>query len=66
MPMLTKEEAQTMKGVVFDLSENGAKQSLYGMIEILTEHPSVLTKVFSLIVDDARKFTNFTRRTPPQ
>lgn len=58
MPNLEKEESRALKATIFDLSEGGAKQALYGMVEILSEHSSVLSKVFSLIVDDARKYSN--------
>ncbi len=57
MPNLKKEECLTLKAIIFDLSEKDAKQALYCMVEILSEHPSILDKVFSLIVDDARKYT---------
>lgn len=57
MPNLQKEECQILKATIFDLTEQGAKQALWGMVEILFEHPSILSKVFSLIIDDARKYS---------
>lgn len=58
MPILERETIQGLKAAIYDLTEQGAKQALYGMVEILSEHPSILAKVFELIVDDARKYSN--------
>ena len=57
MAGLRKEDAMMLKAQVYDLSENGAKQALMGMVEILEEHPSILTQVFCLLIEDATRLT---------
>lgn len=61
MPVLPKEEASILKAQIFDLTEEGAKQALYGMVEILKEHPSVLLVAFRLLVEDGAKYSNHMR-----
>ena len=61
MPGLNKEESKTLKAQVYDLSEKGAKEALFGMVDILEDHDSILTQVFCLLIEDATKSTNLTR-----
>ncbi len=57
MGVLSKEYSKDLKALVYDLNEKSAKQVLYGCIEILTQHPSVLKNVFIELVSDGRDMT---------
>ncbi len=61
MPTLPNEEAAIVKAQIYDLSEQACKQALFGMVEILREHPSVLLVAFRLLIEDATKLTNHKR-----
>lgn len=62
MPTLPKEEAGILKAQIFDLSEEGAKQALYGMVKILEEHPSILLVPFRLLIEDAAEYSKVKRK----
>jgi hypothetical protein len=47
-----------MKAQIYDLSEQACKQALFGMVEILKEHPSILLVAFRLLIEDATNLTN--------
>ncbi len=57
MPCLPKDEARIVKAQIFDLSERACKEALFGMVQILEEHPSILLTPFRLIIEDAGKYT---------
>ena len=57
MGLLPKEESRIVKAQIFDLSEKGAKQALFAMVDILEQHPSVLLTPFRLIIEDATTLT---------
>ena len=59
MPSLSREGCAILKATIDGLSEKGCKQALWGMVEVLRGHPSILEKDFSLIVEDARKYSDF-------
>jgi len=61
MPTLPKEEAKILKAQIFDLTEDGAKQALYGMVQILEQHPSVLLVAFRLLVEDGAIYSEAMR-----
>lgn len=50
-------EAKTLKAAIFDLSENAAKQALYGIIQILSLGPQLNRTHLEEIIDDARKLS---------
>ena len=56
MPLLDINYAKDLKALIFDLGENACKQVLFGMVEILTQHPSVLKNVFVELVSDGRDY----------
>jgi hypothetical protein len=56
MKLLDVDYAKDLKALVFDLDEKACKQVLFGMVEILTEHPSVLRNVFVELVSDGRDY----------
>jgi len=56
MALLDAGYAKDLKALVFDLDEKACKQVLFGMVEILTEHPSVLRNVFIELVSDGREY----------
>jgi len=62
VPTLPKEEAGILKAQIFDLTEKGAKQALYGMVEILEQHPSILLMAFRLLIEDATKYSKAIER----
>lgn len=49
-------ESHTLKAQIFDLSESGCKQALYGLVQILSCRPSVGRIMFETVIDDARKY----------
>ena len=51
------DEARTLKALVYDLSEIGLKQVLFGMIQILTLKASITQAQFKGILDDASKYS---------
>jgi hypothetical protein len=57
MPTLPKEEAKMVRAQIYDLSEEGAKQVLYGMVQILEQQPSVLMVAFRLLIEDGGKYS---------
>lgn len=59
MPAMSREECMVLRANIYDLSEKGAKQALLGMVEILLEHPSILSNVFRLLVEDASLMTRW-------
>ena len=56
MPLLDFNYAKDLKALIFDLDEKGCKQVLFGMVEILTEHASILRNVFIELVSDGRDY----------
>jgi hypothetical protein len=50
-------EAKLFKAKVYDLSELGAKQALYGIIQILSFKVNVSRPMFEEVVDDAVKYS---------
>lgn len=56
MPLLDVNYGKDLKALIFDLNEKACKQILFGMVEILTEHPSVLRNVFVELVSDGRDY----------
>ena len=61
MPVLSKDLGKDLKALIFDLDESGCKQALFGMVDILTEHPSVLMDVFREFIFDARSYAKARR-----
>ncbi|MBS3920027.1 MAG: hypothetical protein KG012_14205 [Deltaproteobacteria bacterium] len=51
------DEARDLKARVYDLSEIGLKQVLFGMIQILTLKTSITQAQFKEILDDAGKYS---------
>jgi hypothetical protein len=49
-------ESKNLKAQIFDLSESGAKQALYGLVQVLSCRPSVGRIMFESVIDDARKY----------
>jgi hypothetical protein len=49
-------ESKALKAQIFDLSESGAKQALYGLVQVLSCRPSVNRVFFESVIDDARKY----------
>lgn len=62
MPLLLKDESKIVKAQIYDLSERACKEALFGMVQILEEHPSILLTPFRLIIEDASKYTRETNR----
>lgn len=62
MPLLPKDESKILKAQIFDLSEQACKQALFGMVEILEQHPSVRLTPFRLMIEDATKYTRELQR----
>jgi len=56
MPNLDREKISVLKATIFDMDAAALKQVLFGMVEILKEHPSILEKVFVELVEDGRKY----------
>jgi len=56
MPNLDREKTSVLKATIFDMDAAALKQVLFGMVEILKEHPSILGKVFVELVEDGRKY----------
>lgn len=56
MSLLDSNYAKDLKALIFDLDENACKQVLFGMVEVLTQHPSVLKNVFVELVSDGRDY----------
>lgn len=56
MSLLDSNYAKDLKALIFDLDEKSCKQVLFGMVEILTQHPSVLRNVFVALVSDGRDY----------
>lgn len=54
MASISKEYAKDLKALIYDLNEKASKQVLYGCVEILTQHPSVLKDVFIQLISDGR------------
>lgn len=50
-------EASNLKANVYDLSERGAKQALYGIIQILSFKVNVSRFMFEELIDDAVKYS---------
>ena len=57
MPSLAREDAKMVRAQIYDLSEQGAKQVLYGMVQILEQNPSVMMVAFRLLVEDGGKYS---------
>lgn len=49
-------EAKVLKALVFDLGENGAKQCLYGIIQVLSLKNNLSRAFFEEILDDSIKY----------
>jgi hypothetical protein len=56
MPTLDVNYGKDLKALIFDLDEKACKQALFGMVEILTQHPSILRNVFMELVSDGRDY----------
>jgi hypothetical protein len=50
-------EAHTLKARAYDLSELGAKQALYGIIQVLSFKVNVSRSMFEDVIDDAEKYS---------
>jgi hypothetical protein len=61
VPTIDKNYANDLKALIFDLNEKACKQVLFGCVEILTQHPSVLKDVFIELVSDGRDYTKVLR-----
>jgi len=61
VPLLPKDESRILKAQIFDLTEEGAKQALYGMVDILEKHPSILLIAFRLLIEDGAKYSGVMR-----
>jgi len=57
VPSLAREDAKMVRAQIYDLSEQGAKQVLYGMVQILEQNPSVMMVAFRLLVEDGGKYS---------
>jgi hypothetical protein len=55
--VLNAGEASALKARIYDLSESGAKQAMYGMVRVLAMRGSIRRDFFEECVDDAAKFT---------
>ncbi len=51
------EGASSIKARICDLSEQGAKQALYGLVDIMRQRASVPIDFFRDCIDDAAKYT---------
>lgn len=56
MQVINSDYAKDLKALIFDLDEKASKQVLFGMVDILTQHPSVLRNVFIELVSDGRDY----------
>lgn len=56
MDKLNAETASAVKAAIFDMESVALKQVLFGMVNILKEHPSILAKAFLELVFDGRKY----------
>jgi hypothetical protein len=56
------DEARSLKALVYDLSETGAKQALWGMIQILSLKTSITQAQFKEMLDDAGKYCQVTKK----
>lgn len=56
MQLLDSNYSKDLKALIFDLDEKACKQVLFGMVEILTQHPSILRNVFISLVSDGRDY----------
>ena len=56
MQLLDIKYAKDLKALIFDLNEKACKQVLFGMVEILTQHPSILRNVFVELASDGRDY----------
>ena len=56
MPNLEHEKISVLKATIFDMDVAALKQVLFGMVEILKQHPSILKDVFIELVEDGRKY----------
>jgi hypothetical protein len=61
MPSMSQEDAKLVKAQIYDLSERGAKQVLYGMVKILVQNPSVMMVAFRLLVEEGGKYSEALR-----
>jgi hypothetical protein len=51
------EEAAALKAKAYDLSELGAKQALYGIIQVLSFKGNISGPQFKEVIDDASKYS---------
>lgn len=56
MSFLDFNYAKDLKALIFDLDEKACKQVLFAMVEILTQHTSILRNVFMELVSDGRDY----------
>lgn len=56
MPNLDPGKISILKATIFDMDVAALKQVLFGMVEILKQHPSILKDVFVELVEDGRKY----------
>lgn len=54
---LNPEQAKILKATIYDLSEQAAKQALYGIVQMLSIKINLSKNHFEEIIDDARKLT---------
>ena len=55
-------EAKVLKAAVYDLGELATKQALYGIIQVLSFKPRMSTDMLKEIVDDARKYSDLSKK----
>lgn len=54
--VLDSASASILKARIYDLSESGAKQALYGMVQVLTLRESIRRDFFEECLGDAAKY----------
>lgn len=62
MGNISREYAKDLKALIYDLDERASKQVLYGCVEILTQHPSILKDVFVMLVSDGRDLVKWNKK----
>lgn len=53
---LNPQESRNLKASIYDLSEQGAKQLLFGLIQILCFKDAIKREKFEEVLDDAMKY----------
>lgn len=52
MPNLEIDDSKDLKAKIDGLSHQACKQILFGMVDLLLFHPSILTKIFRMFIED--------------